>query len=126
VRVAYGWVHRVPQGLANESQLAGEAVRRRLRGLLGALTRSQATAGALAPALAHFGKVSRSYWPGLFHGYDVPELPRTNNAMEQSFGAHRYHERRATGRKVASPALVRTGSVRVVAETPLRDPRDHS
>jgi len=31
------------------------------------------------------------------------------------FGAHRYHERRATGRKVASPALVLRGSVRLIA-----------
>jgi len=40
--------------------------------------------------------------------------------LEQFFGAHRYHERRATGRKVASPALVLTGSVRVVAAAATR------
>src|SRR5262249_16908860 len=91
-----------------------------LRGLLGALTRHQATAGTLAPALAHFRKVSRSYWPGLFHCYTVPELPRTNNALEQFFGAHRYHERRATGRKVPSPPLVPTCSIPVVAAAATR------
>jgi hypothetical protein len=110
----------VAQGLANEAQLTRGAVQRRLRGLLGALTRHPATAGALAPALGHFLKVSRSYWPGLFHCYASPEVPRTNNALEQFFGAHRYHERRATGRKVASPALVLTGPVRVVAATATR------
>jgi len=120
VRVAYDWVHRVAQVLTNEPQLPGAAVKRRLGGLLGALTRHQATAGALAPALAHFLKVSRSYWPGLFHCYSVPELPRTNNALEQFFGAHRYHERRATGRKVASPALVLMGSVRLIAAAATR------
>ena len=120
IRVAYTWVHRVAQVLSNEPQLVGAAVQRRLRGLLGALTRHQATAKTLAPALAHFRKVSRSYWPGLFHCYDVPELPRTNNALEQFFGAHRYHERRATGRKVASPALVLRGAVRVVAAAATR------
>lgn len=120
VRIAYGWVHRVAQVLANEAQLTRGAVPRRLRGLLGALTRHQATAGALAPALGHFLKVSRSDWPGLFHCYAIPELPRTHNALEQFFGAHRYHERRATGRKVASPALVLTGPVRVVAATATR------
>jgi hypothetical protein len=31
------------------------------------------------------------------------------------FGSHRYHERRASGRKVASPGLVVMGSVRVVS-----------
>ena len=52
---------------------------------------------------------------GLFHCYEIPALPRTNNALEQSFGAHRYHERRATGRKGASPALVLRGSVQLIA-----------
>jgi len=59
--------------------------------------------------------VTASYWPGLFYCYDVPDLPRTNNDLEQYFGAARHLERRATGRKSASPALVVRGAVRVVA-----------
>ena len=86
-------------------------VQRRLGGLLGAMTRYQAAAGTLAPALAHFRKVTRSYWPGLFACYTVPDLPRTNNDLEQFFGAYRYHDRRTTGRKVASPSLVLNGSL---------------
>jgi hypothetical protein len=39
--------------------------------------------GLLAAAAAHFAKVTASYWPGLFCCYDVPDLPRTNNALEQ-------------------------------------------
>jgi len=120
VRVAYGWVYRAAHILTNEEQRTGAAVKRRLSGLLGAMTRHQAAAGALAPALAHFLKVSRSYWPGLFHCYEVPELPRTNNDLEQCFGAHRYHERRVTGRKGASPALVLSGAIRLVAATATR------
>jgi hypothetical protein len=115
VRIAYHWVHRAAHVLTNEEHGTGAAVKRRLGGLLGAMTRHRATAGGLAPALAHFLKVSRSYWPGLFHCYDVPELPRTNNDLEQCFGAHRYHERRATGRQGASPALVLRGSVQLIA-----------
>jgi hypothetical protein len=65
-------------------------------------------------------KVTRSYWPGLFHCYAVAELPRTNNALEQFFGRHRYHERRASGRKGASPALVLRGAARLVAATATR------
>lgn len=45
----------------------------------------------------------------------MKDLPRTNNALEQYFGTARHVERRATGRKRASPALVVRGSVRVVA-----------
>ena len=115
VRVAYGWVHRAAHILNNDTQETGTAVKRRLHGLLGAMGQHHAKAGTLAPAVWHFLKVSRSYWPGLFHCYNVPDLPRTNNELEQFFGAYRYHERRATGRKVASPAVVLRGAVRLVA-----------
>jgi len=79
------------------------------------MTARQDTLGALAPAVDRFRTVTASYAPGLFHCYDVPHLPPTNNALEQCFGAVRYHERRATGRKGASPGLVVRGAVRVVA-----------
>jgi len=115
VRVAYGWVHRAAHILNNDAQGTEAAVKRRLHGLLGAMGQHQAKAGSLAPAVGHFLKVSRSYWPGLFHCYSVPDLPRTNNDLEQFFGAYRYHERRATGRKVASPAVVLRGAVRLIA-----------
>ncbi len=67
-----------------------------------------------------FRKVTASYWPGLFHCYDDADLPRTNNELEQYFGSARYHERRATGRKQASPGLVVRGAVRVVASVASR------
>ena len=108
-------MHRAAHILNNEDQHSEVAVKRRLQGLLGAIPRHRAKVGALAPAVDHFLKVSHSYWPGLFHCYSVPDLPHTNNALEQFFGAHRYHERRATGRKGASPALVLRGSVQLVA-----------
>ena len=57
---------------------------------------------------------------GLFHTYAVPDLPRTNNDLEQLFGSQRYHERRATGRKTAAPGAVLRGSVRLLAATATR------
>lgn len=120
VRVAFAWVHRAARILKNEKGLSARDLVRRFRALLGALSRHQAKAGSLAPALAHFLKVTRSYWPGLFHCYRVADLPRTNNALEQLFGSSRYHERRTTGRKVSSPALVLRGSVRLIAATATR------
>jgi hypothetical protein len=120
VRVGYHWVQQVADILRNEAQLAATAVRRRLGGLLGAMTRYQGAAGTLASALVHFRKVTRSYWPGLFPCYTLPELPRTNNDLEQFFGAYRYHDRRTTGRKVPSPGLVLSGSVRVVTAAATR------
>jgi hypothetical protein len=75
----------------------------------------QAQAGPLASAVGHLLQVSRSSWPGLFHWDSVPALPHTNHDLEQFFGAYRSHERRATGRKVASPAVRLCGAVHVVA-----------
>src|SRR3954471_21109043 len=54
----------------------------------------------------------------------VADLPRTNNALEQLFGSYRHHERRVSGRKVASPALVLRGSARIVAAVAARQRRD--
>lgn len=79
------------------------------------MTHQQEQLGALAPAVAHFHKVTASYWDGLFQCYQVADLPRTNNDLEQYFGTARHVERRVTGRKRASPTLVVRGSVRVVA-----------
>lgn len=120
MRVAYGWVHRAACILNNETGLDGRGVARRLRGLLGAMARHGARAGDLEPGIRHFLNVSHSYWPGLFHTYDVPDLPRTNNDLEHAFGSARYHERRATGRRTASPALVVRGQVRLVASVATR------
>lgn len=116
VRAASHWVTRVAEILANANALDGDGVKRHLRALLGALAKHQhRSAPPLAAMLAHFQKVTRSYWPGLLHCYHMAALPRTNNALEQFFGAHRSHERRATGRKGASPALVLRGSARMAA-----------
>jgi hypothetical protein len=120
VEAAYAWVFRAAAILANAAGLSGAAVKASYRGLLGAMARHAERAGDLAGALKHFGKVTRSYWPGLFHCYDVPDLPRTDNDLEQLFGSHRYHERRASGRKVASPGLVVRGSVRLPAAVATR------
>ena len=120
IRVGYRWVHQAAHILSNQDQREAFTVQQRLGGLLGAMTRHHTGAGTLAPALAHFRKVTRSDWPGLFACYTVPDLPRTNNDLEQFFGAYRYHDRRTTGRKVASPGLVLSGSVCVLAAAATR------
>jgi len=120
IRITYGWVHRAARLLENEEALTGSEVRQRMEELLAEIRRDQATVGTLQPAVAHFLKVSASYWPGLFHCYDIPGLPRTNNALEQLFGSARYHQRRANGRIRATAATVVRGSVRVLASTAAR------
>jgi hypothetical protein len=115
VRLAYRYVRRVARLLKNRAGRPGEVVRRRLRRLLAEMRRQASSAEGLPGAMGHFAKVTASYEPGLFACYDVAGLPRTNNDLEHLFGRHRYHERRASGRKVASPGLVVRGGVRLVA-----------
>jgi hypothetical protein len=115
VRLAYGYVRRAARLLANREGLPGRQVRRRLRRLLGEMRRRAESEPGLSGALGHFVKVTDGYEPGLFHCYDAADLPRTNNGLEQLFGSHRYHERRSSGRKVASPGLVVRGGVRLVS-----------
>jgi hypothetical protein len=95
-------------------------VRRRYRGLIASLARHRGKLGSLTGEFDRFRKVTRSYWPGLFRCYEVAELPRTNNDLEQFFGSYRYHERRCSGRKVACPGTVVRGSVRLVAAAATR------
>ena len=128
VRSAFGWVRRVAVVLRNKAGLDAAGVRRRYRGLIAALARHRRGAGRLTEAFDHFLKVTRSYWPGLFRCYEVADVPRTNNDLEQFFGSYRYHERRSSGRKMACPGTVVRGSVRVVAAAATRlrriDPAD--
>jgi hypothetical protein len=118
--VAYRWAQRAAPILTNEDQHPEVVGKQRRSGWLGALKRHRAAAGPLAPALAHCLKISRRYWPGLFHCSDIPDLPRTNNDLEQRCGAPRDHEWRTTGRQGAAPALVLHGSVQLLAATATR------
>lgn len=113
--MAFPWIHAAARILNNAEKLDAPEVERRLQSLLDVMARDRDRAGALAGAVDRFLKVSRSYWPGLFHCYSVEGLPRTNNDLEQFFGSSRHHERRTTGRKRAPVGLVLRGSVRLVA-----------
>jgi hypothetical protein len=112
--LVFGWVHQAAH-ILGQIDLRGSVVRKQLGGLLGAMCRHRTKVGPLSTAVDHFVKVSRSYWPGLFACYDTADLPRTNNDLEQAFGSYRYHERRATGRQGAAPALVLRGSAKLIA-----------
>lgn len=117
VRVAYRWVKQVAKLLANRSQRPAYQVRQRRSQIRSAMrpAAGQAKAKAVREQLRHFVKVTKSYGPGRFRCYESADLPRTNNDREHLFGSHRYHERRASGRKCASPGRVVMGAVRVVA-----------
>ena len=121
----YGWVHQLADVLGEEDVRPEE---RQLRFLL-ILMHMQEQADQLDShwqrALAHFLKVTQSYAPHLFFCYQIPDLPRTNNGLEQSFGSVRRSERRATGRRGAVPGLVVHGAVRVQAALATQIGRAH-
>lgn len=115
MQVGYAWVHRAAHILTNADHLSSREVRQQYEELLEEMRSSSSPTALLHEMTTTFLKVTASYWPGLFHCYAVADLPRTNNELEHVFGSTRYHERRATGRKQASPGLVVRGSVRIVA-----------
>lgn len=115
VRPLAQWVHQVAHVLANPEQQTAQQVQRAFADHL-VLIREQAEhSDSLRPALLQFLKVTQSYAPHLFFCYQVADLPKTNNDLEQAFGKVRAGERRATGRKGAIPGLVVRGPVRLTA-----------
>lgn len=116
----FTWIHRAAYILSNDDHQTAGQVRQTYEHLLNEMEQAPTSSETLARMLSTFRKVTRSYWTGLFHCYDQADLPRTNNALEQYFGSVRYHERRTTGRKQASPGLVVRGAVRVVASVASR------
>jgi hypothetical protein len=94
VEQGYAWVHRAAHLLSNDEQHPAAQVSQAYETLLAEMEHT--------PTSSH------------------ADLPRTNNALEQYFGSARHHERRASGRKQASPGVVIRGAVRVVASVASR------
>ena len=117
---AYALVHQAAHVLANHEEDSSQTVRERYQAVLQTMREQQTSLGPLSAAISTFLKVTTSYWPGLFHCYDVADLPRTDNELEQCFGSVRYSERRASGRRGAIAGLVVRGPVRVVTALALR------
>lgn len=92
-----------------------ESVKTRYTALLERVREEAGQAGALQGAVAHFLAVTQSFWPGLFHCYEVAGLPPSNNDLEQLFGALRHHERRVSGAKKAKASVVLRGAVHMLA-----------
>jgi hypothetical protein len=95
LRQAYGWLGEIARHLepspptATEPPLTGAAVRQRVEATLDELT--AAVAGGRVPPwleapLTHVVTVLRRLGDGLYHCYDVPGLPRTDNDLD-SFSA---------------------------------------
>ena len=110
-----GWLAEAAQILANADGADRATVEARYAVLLADL-QEEATSSARLQAFAeHCIKATASYGPPLFNCYDVPDLPRTNNDLEQFFGSLRHQLRRTTGQKNAPASLVVCGATRLPA-----------
>jgi hypothetical protein len=100
VHVGARWLARITTILSATTEPAptAAAVAQQLRTCLEQLDQ-EAVAPDLVAFRQHLQKVSRSYWPGLFHCYDHPDIPRTNNGMESLFRDTQRRILRTTGQK---------------------------
>jgi hypothetical protein len=122
LETAQSWLVQAARVLANEEGADRATVEFAYRGVLEEVLRHQSEVEVGSWA-TEFYKVRRSYWRGLFHCYDDPAIPRTNNDLEHYFGTARHQERRATGQKSPRSAVAVRGSVRVVAGVAARQRR---
>src|SRR5207302_8829300 len=112
--------HRLapPAPGAAEPPPTGAQVRQRVERYLDEiatrLTDGRGPAG-LEPPVAHLVTVLRRLGPGLYHCYDVPGLPRTDNDLEQFYRRVKTQERRITGHKRSDTFVVRVGGFAVYA-----------
>ena len=77
----------------------GDEVAAQLRGYLDTIRHQNHVSPAIYDFGLHLDKVSRSYWSGLFHCYELPGLPRTNNEIESHFRDAGRQLLRITGQK---------------------------
>src|SRR6266404_411129 len=115
------WLHDIAYILepALPHALRGEQVAAQLRGYLDTLRLRPEGTPTLYGFALHLDKVSRSYWPGLFHCYDVPGLARTNNELESRFRDTNRRLLRTTGQQgLTQRTLQRQGAWELLPRPP--------
>jgi hypothetical protein len=116
----------VPSRPINAAHVAGP-----LRDYLDTVRRWPQATPIFAPFALHLDTVSRSYWSGLFHCYDVLGLPRTNNELASRFRDTRRRLLRITGQKgLTQRTLQRQGAWELLPQPPteakIRDALRHT
>ena len=84
----------------------GEQVQAEWRAFLTSIETQERLSPRLQEFSAKISKVSNSYAPGLFHSYDIPGLPRTNNDRESEFRRLRQRLLSTTGQAGATKRLL--------------------
>jgi len=120
-RQGAAWLHDIAYILEPTATPAvpGAQVAEQLRDYLDTVLRRPEVTPTLYEFGRHLDKVSRSYWPGLFHCYDVPGLPRTNNELESHFRDTGRRLLRTTGQKgLTQRTLQRQGAWELLPRPP--------
>ena len=116
------WLRDIASSLepAGPQPCTGEQVAKQRRGYRDTLRPQPALAPTLGEFGPHLDTVSRSYWPGLFHCYDVPGLPRTHNESESWFRDTSRYLLRTTGQKgLTKRTLQRQGAWALLPRPPI-------
>jgi hypothetical protein len=124
LRQAHSWLCEIARRLelpapdAAEPPPTGAQVRHRVESYLDELATAVARGRVpawLVPSVQHLVTVLRRLGDGLYHCYDVPGLPRTDNDLEQFYRRVKALERRITGHKRSDTFVVRVGGFAVYA-----------
>jgi hypothetical protein len=113
--LAQSWIQQAVTILDNEEQLPLSWVQQRFGAWMIFMSDHKEQLGSLVDSIPYLLKITRSYWSGLFHCYQIDNLPKTNNDLEQVFGSFRHHTRRTTGRKKAPTSILIRGESRLIA-----------
>ena len=100
------WLHQISALLEPQRGRTGKQVRQALLTYLATINRQSQDNEVLAAFAKQIVKTTHNYQPGLFHTYDIPDLPRTNNERESEFRALNQQLLRTTGQKGGTRRLI--------------------
>lgn len=122
--MAHAWLVEIARrldpeaALETEQRLSGAEVREKVESYLEQIERKIANGDVpewLHPPVEHLRIVLLRLGDGLYHCYDVPDLPRTDNDLEQFYRKVKSGERRITGHRRSDNFVVRAGGLAVYA-----------
>jgi len=114
LRMGFGWLCEIaarldePRPTVEAPQPKGRAVARKVDAYLKHLQRLEIPSD-LDSFRQHLIAITQRFAPGLYRGYDIPGLPRTNNELESIFRRVKSLERRIEGRQQINDILLRYG-----------------
>lgn len=102
------WLHQISDLLEPEGKptRSGAQVQTALLSYLDDIQHQSQANKVLAEFAGQIEKTTRNYQSGLFHSYDIPDLPRTNNDRESEFRGLNQQLLRTAGQKGGTRRLI--------------------